>query len=118
MLRIDPSCRPRPEIAANVVAISLFRFGKDLRQFFRTFGLHWFWSMENMRSTFSNVRHQMEAKIRDMTELYATETILARFINPAVISSAELQVDFQYFRGNRDGEKWSEKDGWKWTRTE
>ena len=37
----------------------------------------------------------MENKIRDMTELYASETILARFINPTVISSAELQVNYE-----------------------
>jgi hypothetical protein len=34
----------------------------------------------------------VERKIGDLTELYATETILARLIDPAMISRAELQV--------------------------
>jgi hypothetical protein len=38
------------------------------------------------------INEKVERKIGDLTELYATETILARLIDPAMISRAELQV--------------------------
>uniref|UniRef100_A0A914LT09 non-specific serine/threonine protein kinase n=2 Tax=Meloidogyne TaxID=189290 RepID=A0A914LT09_MELIC len=72
MLCIDPKKRPKPEIGANIVAISLFgmKIGKVLDEF----------------------SNKIESAINSIVQLYASETILARFLNPKTISNAELQL--------------------------
>uniref|UniRef100_A0A1I8BUR5 non-specific serine/threonine protein kinase n=1 Tax=Meloidogyne hapla TaxID=6305 RepID=A0A1I8BUR5_MELHA len=71
MLCIDPKKRPKPEICANIVAISLF--GKKIQK---------------ILDEFSN---KIENSINSIAQLYASETILARLLNPKTISNAELQ---------------------------
>uniref|UniRef100_A0A914RW63 non-specific serine/threonine protein kinase n=1 Tax=Parascaris equorum TaxID=6256 RepID=A0A914RW63_PAREQ len=93
MLWRDPTKRPDPRVAANVLSISLFRFGDDVRSFLSECGFD-----ETIigcgKSTLKNLESRAEAKLDEMVMLYAAETILAKRLEGKVISTAELQVHF------------------------
>uniref|UniRef100_A0A0R3RI19 non-specific serine/threonine protein kinase n=1 Tax=Elaeophora elaphi TaxID=1147741 RepID=A0A0R3RI19_9BILA len=99
MLQIDPNKRPSPSVAANVLSISLFRFGHDLRKLFDDCGFDETLfggkinDLKNAASkTLEALEEKMTASLNDFTLLFAAETILARNIHPNVISTAELQL--------------------------
>lgn len=99
MLWRDPAKRPDPRVAANVLSISLFRFGDDVRSFLSECGID-----ETIvgcgKSALTNVisrtlrilESKAEAKLDEMVMLYAAETILAKRLEGKVISTAELQL--------------------------
>ncbi|VDN33995.1 unnamed protein product [Gongylonema pulchrum] len=91
--------RPNPHVAANVLSISLFRFGDDLRKFFYSSGfdetLFGKPIIDLTRATSRTLKmlgQKMIAALNGFTMLFAAETILARNIHPRTISAAELQV--------------------------
>uniref|UniRef100_A0AC34R6V2 Protein kinase domain-containing protein n=1 Tax=Panagrolaimus sp. JU765 TaxID=591449 RepID=A0AC34R6V2_9BILA len=96
MLRVDPKQRPKPHVAANVVSISLFRFGKDVKTFLEECGLSVGWDTKQLKNSFSKtlktLGQNIEKRLDDVTQLYAAETILSKFLNPQIISNAELQL--------------------------
>lgn len=53
MLKIDPTERPKPHIAANVVSISLFRFGQDVKSFLEDCGVLMGWNTKELKKSFS-----------------------------------------------------------------
>lgn len=101
MLRVDPNRRPKPQVSANVIALSLFRFGHDIRLFMKHCGLNLGWNLDRLKAslstTLSGFAEELERKISTVVELYAAETIVSRLISPAIISSAELQVCLNFF---------------------
>ncbi|CAG9537982.1 unnamed protein product [Cercopithifilaria johnstoni] len=99
MLQIDPNKRPSPSVAANVLSISLFRFGHDLRQLFDDCGFNktlFGAKMNDLKvaasKTLKMLHEKVTASVSDFILLFAVETILARNIHPNVISTAELQL--------------------------
>ncbi|KAL3993940.1 Protein kinase domain family protein [Acanthocheilonema viteae] len=99
MLQIDPNKRPIPSVAANVLSISLFRFGHNLRKLFDDCGFDETLfgakinDLKNAASkTLKTIEEKMIASMNDFTLLFAAETILARNIHPNVVSTAELQL--------------------------
>lgn len=99
MLQIDPNKRPDPSVAANVLSISLFRFGHNLRQLLYDCGFDETLfggkinDLKNAASkTLEALKEKMTASVNNFTLLFAAETILARNIHPNVISTAELQL--------------------------
>jgi PTEN induced putative kinase 1 len=107
MLKINPDERPKPHIAANVVLISLFRFGQDVKIFLEECGVLMGWNTKELKKSFSKtlktLGSHIEQKLDYVTELYAAETILSKLISPKVISPAELQLRATFLaRLNRD----------------
>uniref|UniRef100_A0AC35FRJ0 Protein kinase domain-containing protein n=1 Tax=Panagrolaimus sp. PS1159 TaxID=55785 RepID=A0AC35FRJ0_9BILA len=107
MLKINPAERPKPQIAANVVLISLFRFGQDVKTFLEECGVLMGWNTKELKKSFSKtlktLGSHIEQKLDYVTELYAAETILSKLISPKVISPAELQLRATFLaRLNRD----------------
>ncbi|VDK78141.1 unnamed protein product [Litomosoides sigmodontis] len=99
MLQIDPAKRPSPSVAANVLSISLFRFGHNLRKFFDDCGFDEtlfgtkIGDLKNAASkTLKTLEEKMITSMNDFTLLFAAETMLAQNIHPNVISTAELQL--------------------------
>uniref|UniRef100_A0A914H9U2 non-specific serine/threonine protein kinase n=1 Tax=Globodera rostochiensis TaxID=31243 RepID=A0A914H9U2_GLORO len=98
MLSVDPQQRPNPAVAANVVAVSLLRFGHDVRTFLRECGTELIsLTCENIRpvlkrASVSKLKDRMNNKLRHLAELYATETITLQLANSPKISAAELQL--------------------------
>ncbi|KAI3411857.1 hypothetical protein GPALN_001919 [Globodera pallida] len=98
MLSVDPQQRPNPAVAANVVAVSLLRFGHDVRTFLRECGTELIsLTCENIRpvlkrASLSKLKDRMNNKLRHLAELYATETITLQLANSPKISAAELQL--------------------------
>uniref|UniRef100_A0A1I7X977 non-specific serine/threonine protein kinase n=1 Tax=Heterorhabditis bacteriophora TaxID=37862 RepID=A0A1I7X977_HETBA len=95
ILKKDPNQRILPHVAANVVCLSLFRFGGDLRSFFSICGI------ENMNpfivqnaitKSLKKLCAYAEKSLDDVLSLLAAETIIARGLTPQIISQAELQV--------------------------
>ncbi|VDN34986.1 unnamed protein product [Gongylonema pulchrum] len=91
--------RPNPHVAANVLSISLFRFGDDLRKFFYSsgfdetlFGKPIIDLTRASSRTLKMLGQKMIAALNGFTMLFAAETILARNIHPRTISAAELQL--------------------------
>jgi PTEN induced putative kinase 1 len=107
MLKIDPKERPKPHIAANVISISLFRFGQDVKHFLEECGVLMGWNTKELKKSFSKTLNMLgshiEQKLDYVTELYAAETIMSKLISPKVISPAELQLRATFLaRLNRD----------------
>uniref|UniRef100_A0A183C4K6 non-specific serine/threonine protein kinase n=1 Tax=Globodera pallida TaxID=36090 RepID=A0A183C4K6_GLOPA len=96
MLSVDPQQRPNPAVAANVVAVSLLRFGHDVRTFLRECGTELIsLTCENIRPVLKRAslsKDRMNNKLRHLAELYATETITLQLANSPKISAAELQL--------------------------
>ncbi|EFO23498.2 NKF2 protein kinase [Loa loa] len=99
MLQIDPNKRPNPSVAANVLSISLFRFGHNLRELFDDCGFDetlFGGKINDLKNAASKTLKALEEKVitsvNDFVLLFAAETILARNIHPNVISTAELQL--------------------------
>uniref|UniRef100_A0A1I8EVZ2 non-specific serine/threonine protein kinase n=1 Tax=Wuchereria bancrofti TaxID=6293 RepID=A0A1I8EVZ2_WUCBA len=99
MLQIDPNKRPDPSVAANVLSISLFRFGHNLHKLLHDCGFDETLfggkinDLKNAASkTLEALKENMIASVNNFTLLFAAETILARNIHPNVISTAELQL--------------------------
>ncbi|KAH7709427.1 NKF2 protein kinase [Aphelenchoides avenae] len=111
MLRIDPQERPTPQVAANVVSISLFRFGQDVKAFLEECGLAMGWTARQLKKSFSSTLNalgeHLERRLDDVTGLYAAETITARMINPRIISDAELQLRATFLARLQHDEVWS-----------
>uniref|UniRef100_A0A7E4ZVL3 non-specific serine/threonine protein kinase n=1 Tax=Panagrellus redivivus TaxID=6233 RepID=A0A7E4ZVL3_PANRE len=96
MLLLRPEARVRPEIAANVVSISLFRFGHDVRSFLERCGIMMGWNTEDLKASFSKtlnfLGNHIETLLDNVTELYAAETIISKAISRRPLSPAELQL--------------------------
>ncbi|OZC11791.1 hypothetical protein X798_00972 [Onchocerca flexuosa] len=99
MLQIDPNKRPHPSVAANVLSISLFRFGHDLRKLLDDCGFDetlFGGNINDLKNAASKtlkvLEEKMTASLNDFTLLFAAETILAQNIHPNVISATELQL--------------------------
>uniref|UniRef100_A0AC34FFW5 Protein kinase domain-containing protein n=1 Tax=Panagrolaimus sp. ES5 TaxID=591445 RepID=A0AC34FFW5_9BILA len=107
MLKINPEERPKPHIAANVISISLFRYGQDVKVFLEECGVLMGWNTKELKKSFSKtlktLGSHLEQKLDYVTELYAAETIISKLICPKVISPAELQLRATFLaRLNRD----------------
>lgn len=72
-----------PQIAANVISLSLFRFGKSINLLMKNFSLK-----------MDEYYNKIERKFEGILELYVAETITARLTKPCKMSKAELQVNF------------------------
>ncbi|MFH4976470.1 hypothetical protein AB6A40_003179 [Gnathostoma spinigerum] len=99
ILKRNPAERPNPHVAANVLGISLFRFGEDIRQVLWQCGLEESILGQNtdvLRNAFSRTLRLLGKKLSktldDVAMLYAAETIIARSLEPKIISTAELQL--------------------------
>uniref|UniRef100_A0A914Z579 non-specific serine/threonine protein kinase n=1 Tax=Panagrolaimus superbus TaxID=310955 RepID=A0A914Z579_9BILA len=53
MLKIYPDERPKPHIAANVISISLFRYGQDVKLFLEECGVLMGWNTKELKKSFS-----------------------------------------------------------------
>ncbi|VDO41429.1 unnamed protein product [Onchocerca flexuosa] len=91
--------RPHPSVAANVLSISLFRFGHDLRKLLDDCGFDetlFGGNINDLKNAASKtlkvLEEKMTASLNDFTLLFAAETILAQNIHPNVISATELQL--------------------------
>jgi len=107
MIKVTPDERPLPQIAANIISISLFRFGQDVRSFLEDCGITMGWNSKQLKDSFSStlkkLGSQLDQKVERVLSLYAAETILSKMINPVVISDAELQLRATFLtRVNRD----------------
>uniref|UniRef100_A0A1I7YEA7 non-specific serine/threonine protein kinase n=1 Tax=Steinernema glaseri TaxID=37863 RepID=A0A1I7YEA7_9BILA len=95
-LSVDPEKRPSVHVAANVVCMSLFRFGEDVRQFLEGCGVTMDININAINDTYSpsvkKLRDRLQEILSDVTALYAAETILARGIRPGIVSQSELQL--------------------------
>uniref|UniRef100_A0A915EI36 non-specific serine/threonine protein kinase n=1 Tax=Ditylenchus dipsaci TaxID=166011 RepID=A0A915EI36_9BILA len=111
MLKINPHERCTPAVAANVISISLFRFGQDIRTFLQQCGLKMGLDAENLKNSFSSTLNglgeKLERKIDGVIELYAGETIISRLISPGIISKAELQLRATFLARLNHEEVWS-----------
>ncbi|MCP9261468.1 Serine/threonine-protein kinase pink-1, mitochondrial [Dirofilaria immitis] len=95
MLQIDPNKRPNPSIAANVLNISLFRFGHDLQKLFDDCGFDetlFGGNINDLKNAASKTLKALTSSLNDFMLLFAAETILAQNIHPNIISTAELQL--------------------------
>jgi len=114
MLRIEPKNRPVPQIAANVVCISLFRFGQDIKQFFERLGLNYLQNVNSLKASTSlylkTLGKRLENSLDGMTELYTAETILSKLNNQRLISRAELQLRATFLSRIEREELWSSLD--------
>uniref|UniRef100_A0A183U5K3 PSD1 domain-containing protein n=1 Tax=Toxocara canis TaxID=6265 RepID=A0A183U5K3_TOXCA len=91
--------RPDPRVAANVLSISLFRFGDDVRSFLNQCGIDETilgCKTNAFRSSTSRTIRMLgsnaEERLDEVAMLYAAETILAKRLEGDVISAAELQL--------------------------
>ncbi|KAL3080746.1 hypothetical protein niasHT_039338 [Heterodera trifolii] len=98
MLSVDPKKRPKPAVAANVVAVSLLRFGHSIQTFLRECGIELatstfdgIYSLLN-RSFSPKMKDRLNERLRQLTELFATETISLQLAKPSDVSAAELQL--------------------------
>ncbi|CAI4232948.1 unnamed protein product [Auanema sp. JU1783] len=95
ILKRDPSQRQTPHVAANVVCLSLFRFGNDVRQFLADCGVTEL-NPSRLKNSFSEVLKELGARadksLNDVLTFLSAESIIARNISPPVISDSELQL--------------------------
>ncbi|KAI6228155.1 Protein kinase domain-containing protein [Aphelenchoides besseyi] len=96
ILRVDPKERPSPHVAANIVSLSLFRFGREFRSVLEECGVSTDWMNRKFVNGNNGMRTKLvefvEKKLDDMIGLFVAETISARSITPAIISPSELQL--------------------------
>ncbi|VDN52623.1 unnamed protein product [Dracunculus medinensis] len=102
MLRIDPQKRPKPHVAANLICLSLFRFGEDFKQYLIGSGIDFLFSTEGIsklghleQGTGDKIRlfeRKIMENLNDVMLLYASETILAKNLEGVAISQAEIQL--------------------------
>ncbi|KAK0395476.1 hypothetical protein QR680_001296 [Steinernema hermaphroditum] len=96
ILAVDPAERPSAHVAANVVCMSLFRFGEDVKDFMESCGITVdvdFTALRDSTSPFvKKIGDKLQKTLDDVTALYAAETILARGIRPGIVSQTELQL--------------------------
>lgn len=111
--------RPSPQVAANVVVISLFRFGQDVRHFLESCGLEMptlstLKELRQMRESWSETLKsygkRIEEKLDSICQLYAAETIISKLLVPAVISRAELQLRATFLSRLQREEVWRAMD--------
>jgi len=111
MLKVDPTERPLPHVAANVVSISLFRFGQDVKGFLEECGFSVGWNIKKLKESFSKslnmLGKEIEKRLDDVTQLYAAETIASKFLNPRIISDAELQLRATFLSRMDKEEVWN-----------
>ncbi|PAV56727.1 hypothetical protein WR25_04996 isoform A [Diploscapter pachys] len=95
LLRRDPNHRIMPHIAANVLTLSLFRFGTNFPSTLNDCGLGQF-NFEFWRQTVGRTMNKwkkaVSKSIDDLVALIAAETVAARAIVPQAMSPAELQL--------------------------
>uniref|UniRef100_A0A0N5AEU0 non-specific serine/threonine protein kinase n=1 Tax=Syphacia muris TaxID=451379 RepID=A0A0N5AEU0_9BILA len=99
ILSRDSEERPLPHVAANVVDISLFRFGDSIKKVLDDCGLEElmlddevFGFSSTVHKAFNMLKSKVRKTLDDLSSLYAAETIIARRLCPKVISRAELQL--------------------------
>jgi len=96
MLRIAPDERPLPHVAANVVTLSLFRFGTELTSIMKNCGIVLDLCTSTLKFSgnqiLDKVGTHLNAKMDEIIGLFASETITANLIAPKIISRAELQL--------------------------
>jgi len=96
MLKIDPGERPLPSVSANVVTLSLFRFGSELTTILKECGIALELYTSNLKfggtRILDNVAGHLDKQVDQLIGLFASETIMANSIAPRIISKSELQL--------------------------